>query len=238
MSDYYASDVTLLPYGIISGKKSGMPVPIRLYVALRKALGWHHIPTNGRGIAVEWNPKEVQELPSTIREEFASYMDSLKNYEFQSIGINKTNCIGSFAQYVCLMVSADNTTLATVSAMRGTIGAHFPSSWSIGLRTDLRDGTVILTGSGAIFPSYLLSADEILEFFPTSTPVSSLLEKHSQRVNSFSPEDVVTIPAENTLSFVMTRREADLRQRMTNGIFRKLTAAEVECLRMIEYDFD
>lgn len=236
MPDYYIPDRTARPYSDIFGDKATFPFPLNIVFGLRKAIGWQETPRFAISLESLLRPLAISDLPLSLREDFQGRIRESEECGFKTIFINKTDTLGTIVNYASLHCSVDQKTLLRISAMGIAIGKFSQGEWVSALRTELQDGTVLLTNT-KVLPAFMTLPNYQIESLPGRTPLAELCRVHSVRINSIPEEQIVQIPQEEIVPFLKTRAEAELQERLARGHTRKLTEKEAEKLRKVEFDF-
>ena len=235
---YYGIDLALLPFRTIFGKQLRKPLRSRLQLAFRKIIGRRFTPVVGYVMDGHWHPLEIENLPSSIQEEFTEKTRSMQGFGFRSMGINKGNEIGSIARYTCYFVSDDRTTSAQVGVYRITVGATSKLGWAVALRTYRKDGATLVTGNGTGAAEYLFKEYYRREYLPETTPIARIVARHRERLLDTPLEEIILTPDTDTLSYFIARSHEEAHGLLGSPPFRRLSDAEVERLRRTTVNFD
>jgi len=240
MGDYYTHDVTQLPFRMIlrGGSGGNWPFLLRLIVTARKALGWHFPATEGLAFRAEAPSLEVEELPLCLQAEFRDRLREAEELGFQRIRLAKGYRIGFSVNYGCTLCSHDRTTILTVTAARSAVGAVTGALRALGLRTDLLDGTVLLTGRGKEGLERLLEPRYRTEMLAESASIANLVHHHRQRLQGVPHDQVATLPADDLPGFLARRAQTEFHELVAMGLFRKLTDRETARLCQVRFDFE
>lgn len=237
MADYYTSDVTQKPYSAIFNDAS-CPLPVRLLIVLRKAVGWHYAPSYARAAPGSWQPVEMATLPASARQGLESAVAEIEPHGFRFFNVTKSNTIGLQASYNCVLVADDRETVCTITALRSGLKTLSRSTFVASLRSDLADGTMVLTGCGPKLPSYFIRPHQKIELFPESTPISELALRHRERLRTIASQRVAMVPSEDIADYLLARAKRDWEDFMATGMFRKLSDQEIARLIDIQFDFE
>ena len=107
-----------------------------------------------------------------------------------------------------------------------------------GLRSDLADGTILITGRGPKLPSYMIRPHQKIEMLPESTQMAELVQRHRERLSRIPEQQVVVVPTDGVTDYLLASAKGDWKDFMATGMFRKLSAREVAHLREIQFDFE
>lgn len=239
MPDYYASDVTQMPYSaILNGGGNGWPVWLRLMFSFRKATGWHYTAPHARSAPERWHGLEIGDLPASARQRLQSGIADISRHGFRLFGIARSDTIGMQVSYNAVLIAGDRTTVCTITALRTGLGTMSRSAFVTGFRTDLADGTILITGRGPKLPSYMIRPHQKIELLPETTQTDELVQRHRERLSSISEQEVVHIPTEGVADYLLARAKGDWEDFMATGMFRMLSPREVARLREIQFDFE
>jgi hypothetical protein len=238
MTDYYISaEITQHPYSVILSDAQ-LSWRTRLEVVFRKALGWHFLATHGRAPATTETVVALEQQPAEVRAGITSAIDELRQYGFNFVAINKGKSIGACIAYSGMFVDDERTTVWSVLAMRRAVNAAVVTGWGMGLRSDLKDGTSLITGRNVDrIPSYWLPNHFRFEAFPESTPTAEIAQRHFDRLRAIPNAEIVRIRSEETVEYLLKRSRDDFQAYIDTGFYRKLTEAEVARLRDVHFEF-
>ena len=238
MPDYYTSDVTQLPYSaILNGREVSAPILVRLQFALRKAIGWHFVAESGRCAPSQWHGVEFGALPVSARKYFETGISDFEGYGFQMIGISRTDSIGCWICYYCDLISDDRITVCSLGALRVGVAGQSRSTLLAGLRSDLNDGTILITGRGPNPLSYLIRSHQKIEMMCESASVREMVLRHRERVRNFSVDQFARVPINGVTDYLLLKAKRDWEDCLATGMFRKLSEREVARLKEGEFEF-
>lgn len=239
MTDYYTSDVTQMPYSVIfDGAGNGHPLWVSLIFAFRKAMGWHYPAAHARSAPEQWRSLTIGDLPASARQRLESDIADIAHHEFRLFGIVRSDTIGMHVSYNAVLIANDRTTFCTVIAIRTGLKTMSNSAFATGLRSDLADGTVLLTGRGPKLPSHMIKSHQKIEMLPETTQTVELVQRHRERLSSIPEQQIFHIPTDGVADYLLARAKGDWADLMATGIFRKLSAHEVARLKKIHFDFE
>ena len=140
--------------------------------------------------------------------------------------------------YNAVLITDDHTTGCTLTTLRTGLGAISRFAFATGLRSDLADGTILLTGRGPELPSYMIRPHQKIEMLPESTQTEELFQRHRERLGRIPEQQVVLIPTDRVTDYLLARAKGDWEVFMATGMFRKLSVHEVARLSEIQFDFE
>jgi hypothetical protein len=237
MPDYYTSDATQMPYSAIF-TSNGLPLWIRLVFAFRKAAGWHYTAAHARCAPERWRGLEMGDLPVSARQGLESVVPDIERHGFSLFGIARSDTIGMQVGYNAVLIADDRTTVCTITALRTGLGTMSRSAFATGFRSDLADGTILLTGRGPKLPSFMFRPHQRIEMLPETTQTDELVRRHRERMGGISEEQIVHIPTDGVADYLLARAKGDWEDFMATGMSRKLSAREEARLREIQFDFE
>jgi hypothetical protein len=239
MPDYYTSDVTQMPYSVIfSGGGKGWPLGIRLMVAFRKVVHWHYKATYARCAPERWCRVDVGNLPVSAREGLQVAITEIEQHGFRLYGTVRADTIASQVSYSSVLISEDRAAVCTAVALRMRLGAISRSVFATGLRSDLADGTILITWRGPKLPAHMIRPHQKIETLPESTDGVDLVRRHYDRLRCLPAQQIVLVPSDRVDDYLLERTRRDWEDFMATGMFRKLSAREVARLRAIQFDFE
>lgn len=239
MSDYYTSDATQMPYSaIFSGGGHSFPLWLRLLFAFRKVTGWHYTAAHARSAPEEWHGLEIEDLPASARQGLESGISDIARHGFRLFGIARSDTIGMQVSYNAVLIADDRTTFCTITALRTGLGTLSRSAFATGFRSDLADGTILITGRGPKLPSFMFRPHQKIEMLPEITQTDELVHRHRERMRGISEREIVRVPADGVADYLLARAKGDWEDFMATGMFRKLSAREEARLREIQFDFE
>ena len=237
MPDYYTSDATQMPYSAIF-RGNGLPLWIRLVFAFRKAAGWHYTAAHARCAPGRWRSLEIGDLPVSARQRLESVIADIERHGFSLFGIARSDTIGMQVSYNAVLIADDRTTFCTITALRTGLDTLSRSAFATGFRSDLADGTILLTGRGPKLPSFMFRPHQRIEMLPETTQADELVQRHRERMRGISEEQIVHVPTDGVADYLLARARGDWEDFMATGMFRKLSAREESRLREIQFDLE
>lgn len=239
MPDYYTSDATQMPYSaIFHGGGHGFPLWLRLLFAFRKATGWHYTAAHARSAPEQWRGLEIGDIPASARQGLESGISDIMRHGFKLFGVARSDTIGMQVSYNAVLVADDRTTFCTITALRTGLGTMSRSAFATGFRSDLADGTILITGRGPKLPSFMFRPHQKIEMLPETTQTDALVQRHRERMRGISEQQIVHVPTDGVADYLLARAKGDWEDFMATGMFRKLSAREEARLREIQFDFE
>lgn len=239
MLNYYTMDVTQAPFSwLLQGGGERWPLSVRLLFVLRKALGWHYPAAYARSAPTNWVAAEMAELPVGARLVFETVRDEVGALGYRHVGIARMSVIGRAAGYISISIAEERTTVCSHSGVRISMPPVSRTEFSTSFRSDLADGRILLTGRGRKPPPEFIRPHYLVEFVPDSTPTTELAKLHGDRVRQFSPEQIVSVPAEGLQDYLLAIAKREFDDMLASGRFRRLSTSEVARLKEIDFDFE
>jgi hypothetical protein len=239
MPHYYTSDVTQLPYAaLLQGGGSVWPIRVRIRFALRKAIGWHFPANSARTYPIQGLTLEERKLPPSLRDEFPRRSREVEECGFLRVAYNKSNTLGYQVSYTCTLIGDDRSTVATIVAIRTRLGSLSNSAWAVGFRSDLSDGTILLTVAGPQIQPCFFRPHQRWEVMPEQTPITALLRRHRERVSAVPASQIARVPTEGVAEFLLVQAQADFSDLLASGMFRRLSSREIANLKGVVFDFE
>lgn len=239
MPYYYTSDATQLPFSaIFNGAGEGWPFWVRLIFAFRKATGLHYSAAHAQSAPEEWRGVDTGDLPASARKSLEGAIAEIEPHGFELFGTTRSDTIGLQISYNSVLISEDRATICTITALRTGLATMSSSVLITGLRSDLTDGTILITGRGPKLPSYLIRPPQKIEMIPESSHAAELVQRHRDRLRCFPAQQVVLVPTEGVADYLLKSAKGDWKDFMATGMLRRLSAREVARLREIQLDFE
>jgi hypothetical protein len=229
----------MYPFSVIfRGGGYNWPFKIRLLFAIRKALGGHRSVSYAQAFPKELYPIKIEDLPPTLQLEFQKRINEAERFGFEKVVLHKSDTIGCQLRYLCILVNRERDTLWNISFIHATLGSKSKSVWAAGLRTDLKDGTILLTCEELTIPKYLIKPNHKIEILSKGATVDSILRHHQNRLCMIPRDQLSIIPKEDILGFLLNRSQIDFRDFLASGVFRIITDQEVDKLKKVRFDFE
>jgi hypothetical protein len=242
MADYYAHDIAIIPYAeIIKGKDFKWPLSVRLIVVIRKFmsdLGWKMRAGCAHGFPAKVNPTNLDDLPQTMQAGFQKRISEAESFGFQMIVLNKTDTIGNQVRYGCHLVNQNRDTLWNIGFLKTQLGSLSKSAWVNSLRTDLQDGTILLSVQAQMLPKYLLQPHQKIEFLSENESNDNLLAYHQDRLAKIPHGQILYIPEYDIIKFLIEQSNKDFSDLLATGMLRKITPKEIDRLKRIQIDLE
>lgn len=223
---------------IFKGGGFGCPHWARLFFAFRKAIRWRFTAEDGRCAPEQWRRIEIEDLPISAYIALKAGNADLECHGFRLFGITRSDMIGLLSDYESGLISEDRTTVCTFTAMRLGLGSEPITIFITRLRSDLVDGTILMTMRGMRFPSYMIRPHHRVEMLPETTKTAELVQRHRERLSSIPAQQLAHVPNEQVAGYLLKNGKGAWEDLMATGLFRKLSGSEVARIKDIQFDFE